>query len=237
MRIVKIFAFIVLCLIPILFYAQNMDTKKLEAYEKELEQIEKRIEARGGIPTPQDEARAWEISIEIMMMSGYTREQAEDFLNEAKKNAHLYEDQPEIPEELQRQIREQQEALDRYQQFLDNPQITTPEPEKASGETQGWASRDILQKFDLSALRQPTGTQASYTDYGSAVNLYLQGDNNEKIISDLIKDINNLTKKQMQQNPTGEYQVYVEQGTMSGYTITIGIENSAVRVNLRQSIQ
>ena len=122
-----------------------VSAQSMEELMREAEQIEARIDARGGTPTEQEMRRLIEIQA-ALVGGGYFNQIRDTGSNDGQQ--HL--------QDIQRM---QQQALQQEQTIRGQPQ----QQQVQLGETAGWPTALIFSQCNLPNLRQPAGTTVSYT--------------------------------------------------------------------------
>ena len=145
------------------------------AQQKELEQIAKR--SMNGL-SPQDRQRVVQIMTDMFVAQGMSRQQAAQMAEVSADTLFLtdiVETPSEITSEQRRQLEEQQRADQRAQQ-PQQPQQPAQQQQKQQGEVAGWPTQ--IRDWGFANLKQPSGTQSSYTVYETrALEVFLTGAN------------------------------------------------------------
>jgi hypothetical protein len=139
---------------------QAQNQARMEQLMREAEQIEARVDARGGTPTVQEMQRLMEIQQELML-GGYFN--------------NMDVPMPQV----------QQQPQPRQQQQPQQQRDTFP-----AGQTQGWPSASQFSQVSLPALRQPARLTATYTfdRESQTIEIYIRG-GTQATINDLARQI------------------------------------------------
>jgi hypothetical protein len=175
---------------------QAQDTAKLEALERELEQMEARIEARGGQPTAQEVQRMQQIQQEIIQATGSW--------GSLMQNTPQQQPRGLSPQQMQQQQQQQMQQWQQMQQQQAQPQQPDTFP---AGDTSGWPSASQFSQVSLPALRQPVGSTVSYTFRGNnqSLEIFLRG-GTQATIDELVRQIQAGTNSGLyRQNQPGNY--------------------------------
>ena len=193
------------------------------AQQRELEQIAMR--SVNGL-SAQDRQRVIQIMTDVYVSQGMSRTQAAQFAGIAA-DSMFTSDIGEMSAEQRRQFEEQERSFAELEQRQNQPQ---PQQQRQLGETAGWPTATILREFGLSNLRQPAGTQSSYTnEYNRVVTTYLTG-TNANTLQDVKRQIETITRGQMQSNSSNIYFMYGD-----GFLVRIELEGSTLTISLTQS--
>nr|AGS53033.1 hypothetical protein [uncultured bacterium contig00031] len=159
---------------------QAQNQARMEQLMREAEQIEARVDARGGTPTTQELQRLMEIQQELML-GGYFNTM----------------DVPTPQVQQQPQPRQQQQPQQQRDTF-------------PAGQTQGWPSASQFSQVSLPTLRQPAGLTATYTFYreSQTIEIYIRG-GTQATIDDLARQVQSGTNSNLyrENNPGRYYQV------------------------------
>jgi hypothetical protein len=182
--------FVIIILMIGLAFVSAQDTAKLEALERELEALEAKVD-RGQMLTQREIQRIQEIQQEAMMeamkAAGPYGNLIPQFQQQQNQNA-----QSMSVEDIQRQ----QQATQQFQQMLQQgerqEQQRQNEAQMYPGETRGWPSASIFSQCSMPALRQPAGTNVSYTYDSERRTLTLYATNsNQAAFNSLVQAIEN----------------------------------------------
>jgi hypothetical protein len=194
--------------------------------QQELEQIARR--SVNGL-SAQDRQRVIQIMTDVYVAQGMSRTQAAQFA-EMAADSMFTSDVAEMSPEQRRQFEEQERSLAELEQRQNQSQQPQPQQQRQLGETAGWPTATILREFGLSNLRQPAGTQSSYTnDNNRVVTTYLTGAN-ANTLQDVKRQIETITREQMQSNSSNTYFMYGD-----GFLVRIELEGSTLTISLTQS--
>lgn len=173
---------------------QAQDMAKLEALERELQQMEARVDARGGQPTLQEAQRIQQIQQEIIQAMGPWGAYMD----------MVPAPQQSTPQQMQ-QMQQMQQQTQQFGQMLQQPQQqrdTFP-----AGQTTGWPSASQFSQVSLPSLRQPAGLTATYTFYreSQTIEIYIRG-GTQATIDDLARQIQAGTNSNLyRENKPGSY--------------------------------
>ena len=226
-----------------LTFAYAQDIAKLEQLQKELEQIETRVEARGGQATPQEQQRLQQIRQEIIqaagpyggMMQQQTQQSTRQSPTDANKQA------ADIERQVKQQEQNQQQALQAQQKQREEEERRQREAQMYPGDKRGWPPNAAFTDLSLKTpVKQPNGTKASYNSYQDNnkwynITIYLTGGNSQTVMQDLIRQVEASTGKKM-----AAYDSYYSMGmppVIKGYTgISVAIslaDDGAVEFSIR----
>jgi hypothetical protein len=159
---------------------QAQDVKKLEQLQQELEAIERRVEARGGQATAQEQQRVREIHQEIIQAAGpYGGMLPQNPSGQTPANRAEHERNVQGQEAQQREYQRQMEQMQSQQNAMQDYFLQQQRQEREAeerrqreeeekrirpGDNAGWPAASLYQsRFGLGAFRQPAGTVASYS--------------------------------------------------------------------------
>jgi hypothetical protein len=194
-----------------LIHAQDMDTAKLEALERELEQLEAKVN-RGQQLTPREIQRMQEIQQEIIQAMG----QWGSFMPLVPQgNPNSNSGNQQLQQNQQMQPQQQQPRL--------------------PGDTIGWPSSSIFSQCNLPNLRQPAGSTVSYTYNSQARSLAIYIENGTRnIVNELVRAIEADGKATHKDVSNGYFVLPAPSGVNVGrnghYQVTVELENGRVEV-------
>ena len=172
-----------------LMVVQAQDMRRLEQLQAELEQIEARVEARGGNTTPQEAQRAVQIQQEILQALGPYGEMYQ-FLPQGNTGTNDGDRQLQQIEQMQRQALQQGQNIQPQQQQI-----------QQQGQNAGWPPASAFQSyFRISPLTQPAGTTARYDGGDRGMEIYLTGGNANTVQQNLKQQVERITGRQMPEN-------------------------------------
>jgi hypothetical protein len=141
--------------------------------QQELEQIARR--SMNGL-SPQDRQRVIQIMTDVFTAQGIPRQQAA-MLAETNADSMFFSDIGEMSPAERRQFEESQ-RMPEYLQNDWNPTAGMQQQQtQQHGESSGWPTAAVFRNWDISNIRQPAGTQSSYTagSGNSSLNIFLTG--------------------------------------------------------------
>jgi hypothetical protein len=147
----KVLALAIAFMVIGLTVVQAQDRAKLDALERELDQLEAKVD-RGQQLTPRDVQRMQEIQQEIIQAMGPYGNMFQ-FQPQGNTNTNDGDRQVQQLQQMQQQTLQQQQNIQPQQQQRNN---------FPSGDTSGWPTASIFSQCNLPNLRQPAGTTVSY---------------------------------------------------------------------------
>jgi hypothetical protein len=205
---------------------QAQDQAKLDALERELAQMEARIEARGGQPTAQEVQRIQQIRQEIIQAMGSW--------GSLMQTVPQQQPQELSPQQMQQQQQQQMQQWQQMQQQQTQPQQRDTFP---AGNTSGWPSSSTFSQYSLPALRQPAGTTTSYSyrkfnTANDTIIVYIKG-GTQSTIDELVRQIQAGTASNLwRQNEPGIYMQNLPKPSnargMDGYRVEIELQDGGV---------
>jgi YD repeat-containing protein len=200
---------------------QAQDMAKLEALEKELEQLEAKAD-RGQL-TPADIQRMQQIQQEIIQAMGPYGNMFQ-FQPQGSPNTNSGDQQLQQIQQMQQQTLQQNQQMQPRQQ-----------QQRLPGETSGWPSASIFAQCNLPNLRQPAGTTVSYTYNSQARSLAIYVENGtQNIVNELARAIEADGKATYKDVPNGYFVLPAPSGVSLGrnghYQVTVQLDNGRVEV-------
>jgi hypothetical protein len=195
-----------------------------QAQQQELEQIARR--SMNGL-SPQDRQRVIQIMTDVYVAQGMPRQQAAA-LAEMAANSMFTADVGEMSPEQRRQFEEQDQSIQAWEQRQNQPQRPQPQQPQQRGEIAGWPTAAIFRNWDISNMRQPAGTQSSYTYNGNdRLVIYLTGVNSNTL-QELKRQIETALKKQME-GEGSRYYIYFDASKFNNYcTANLSLEGNVI---------
>jgi hypothetical protein len=219
----KIFVLIITFLVIGLTVVQAQTAQQ----QRELEQIAMR--SVNGL-SAQDRQRVIQIMTDVYVAQGMSRQQAAPLAEMAANS--MFSDYQEDAQsaEARRQVEESEQQQRRQLEERNRNLAELEQQQRQQGQTAGWPTATILRGFGLSNLKQPVGTQSSYTnEYNRVVSIYLTGAN-ANTLQDVKRQIETIMKGQMESLSSNTYYKYGD-----GFIIRIILEGNTLKIELTQS--
>jgi hypothetical protein len=186
-------------------HVQAQDMAKLGQLQKEVEQIEARVGARGGAYTEQELERLAQIAQETVQAMGSYGGMIQQYQQEGMQNRGNSADAERQAAETERMVRE-------LESRSAQPRQTQPQQAvRQQGEHAGWPSAAAFQnRFKITPLRQPAGTTARYDAWENkgvigSLEIFLTGGNAATALQNLKQQIEAVTGRQMTQDENVYY--------------------------------
>jgi hypothetical protein len=213
--------FVIVLLVVGLTVVSAQDMAKLTQLQTELEQIQAKANTRGGSFTPQEVQRMNEIQTEMMQAAGIGGSAFNSRGPSALEQQFMNMEQQALQQgtqqsaQRQRELQQQQEAA-RVEYIKEH-----------TGENRGWPAESLYTKrFNISALRQPSGTTASYEKDESknsktgnitlsGITIYLQNAT-DNTVQDLKRQVEAATKKTME-GSSNDFSLWISGHIPDGY--------------------
>jgi hypothetical protein len=195
-----------------------------QAQQRELEQIAKR--SVNGL-SPKDRQRVIQIMTDVYVAQGMSKQQAAS-LAEMAANSMFSTDVGEMTPEQRREFEEQDRMLQDFEQRQNQPQqVQKPQQPQQQGETAGWPAAAMFRNWNISNMKQPAGTQSSYTNSNYKLEIYLTGANSNTL-QELKRQIETSLKKQME-GGGNKYSISFDVSKFNNYCVaSIRLEGNVI---------
>jgi endonuclease/exonuclease/phosphatase (EEP) superfamily protein YafD len=209
------------------------DMKKLEALEKELEQLEAKVD-RGQQLTPREIQRMQEIQQEAMQEAMKAAGPYGGLLQQSQNQKPA---QGMTVEEIERQQQQTLQFQQMMQQSEQQQQQQQREARMYPGETRGWPGANIFSQCSLPNLRQPAGATASYTYNSQSRELTVYITNGtQNTVDELGRAIDASGKATYKDLSSGYFVLPMPQGLGGAsrnahYQVLVTLEDGVVKLN------
>jgi multidrug efflux pump subunit AcrA (membrane-fusion protein) len=223
----KIIFLVIALLVVGLAFVSAQDMAKLQQLQAELEQIQARANARGGSFTPQEVQRMNEIQNEMMQAAGIGGSAMQGSSPNAFEQQFFDMEQRALQQgQQEQQVRQQQ--LQREQQQRREEYIR-----EHTGTNRNWPVASVYtSRFNISELRQPSGTTASYNTDESrnaktgsvllmGITIYLHNAT-DNAVQDIKRQVEAATRKTMEGTGDG-FGLFIRDYIPNGWFGNLGV--------------